>query len=208
MSTCACAPRQHTAVHKNSPMTLFSSSLCPNAVCRDTVYNISGKTDDLLSNAELHKNKTIQKKNTEESPYSWIWVPTVLQSTEAIKDLQGAGLFHCTCRWETAITSGEAHKGVWIFTCYFAEKKHQHNQHLCCLLSVSLRCLGSHHLDCSGGGSFGGSNKGEVGTALRSGRGLLGEARLTGEGSSIFLREQRKKRIQRGNTGRCTKCRN
>lgn len=122
MSTCACAPRQHTAVHKNSPMTLFSSSLCPNAVCRDTVYNISGKTDDLLSNAELHKNKTIQKKNTEESPYSWIWVPTVLQSTEAIKDLQGAGLFHCACRWETAITSGEAHKGVWIFTCYFAEK--------------------------------------------------------------------------------------
>lgn len=71
MLTCACAPRQHTAVHKNSPTTLFSSSLCPNAVCTDTVSNnISGKTDDLLSNAELHKNKTSQKKNTEKE--SWI----------------------------------------------------------------------------------------------------------------------------------------
>lgn len=136
------------------------------------------------------------------------WVPTVLQSTEATKDLQGAGLFHCACRWETATPRGEAHKRVWIFTRHFARKNHQHNQRLCCLLSVSLRCLGSHHPDCSGGGSFGGSDKGEAGTALRSGRGLLGEARLTGEGSSIFLRAQRKKKIQRGNTGRCTKCHN
>lgn len=50
---------------KKSPMTFFSSFLCPNVECRDTVYNISSQTDDLLSVAELHKNKTIQKKNTE-----------------------------------------------------------------------------------------------------------------------------------------------
>lgn len=136
------------------------------------------------------------------------WVPTVLQSTEATKGLQGAGLFHCACRWETATPRGEAHKRVWIFTRHFAEK----NINAINISAVYSLCLcdasGSRHPDCSGGGSFGGSDKGEAGTALRSGRGLLGEARLTGEGSSIFLREQRKKRIQRGNTGRCTKCHN
>lgn len=50
------------------------------------------------------------------------WVPTVLQSTEATKGLQGAGLFHCACRWETATPRGEAHKRVWSFTRHFAEK--------------------------------------------------------------------------------------
>lgn len=176
-------------------------------MCRDTVYdNISGKTDDLLSNAELHKNKTIQKKNTEKE--SWIGYQLCCRVQRPPR----------TCREPVCFTAhagGKQRHLVVKLTSVFGslrdillEKTSTQSTSLLSALRVFAMPRVTSSIDCSGGGSFGGSDKGEAGTALRSGRGLLGEARLTGEGSSIFLREQRKKRTQRGNTGRCTKCHN